>query len=163
MLIAFAVLVVAVGGVSLSFVGALDVQRSSQERQRALDAAESVLESMKAAPYAEVFARYNADPLDDPIANAPGASFAVLGLAPAVGDPDGQPGEIEFPTNAAGELVETVNDAFLGMPRDLDGSGAPDAGDKSGVYRLLPVAIRVRWQGVSGVREVSLVTNLSDV
>ncbi len=161
-LVAFTVLVVSVGAIVGALVTALETQRMSQETRRAVIAAESVLEELKAADFAQVFVLYNADPLDDPVGPAPGASFAVRGLTALPGDADGLPGEIIFPVNGT-ELREDGVDSALGLPRDLDGDGAIDAADHSGNYALLPVMIRVRWSGVSRAREIRLVTTLTDL
>ena len=64
-----------------------------------------------------------------------------------------------FPT-VSGQLREDVADAQLGTPMDLNGDGAIDGADHSGDYVLLPVRIRVRWRGVTGLRTFDVCTVL---
>jgi hypothetical protein len=59
-------------------------------------------------------------------------------------------------------LREDVNLPELGMPRDLNGDGAVDAGNHSTDYRLLPVIVRVRWQGAGGPSQFELKTMLAN-
>ena len=56
---------------------------------------------------------------------------------------------VDFPGNGA-ELREDVVNPLLGLPRDLDGDGKIDSVDHSGDYMMLPVTIRVTWNGVAG-------------
>ena len=135
---------------------------SLRETARATEAARSVLESMRAQPFDEVWARYNADPADDPGAagSAPGAAFDVPGLTPVAGDADGRVGRIVFPEQA-GALREDFVDARMGTPRDLDLDGAIDAADHAGDYRVLPVLVRVEWQGRGPARRLELYTTIT--
>jgi len=58
------------------------------------------------------------------------------------------------------QLLENGLDRKLGMPRDLDLGGPPgefDALDHAGDYRILPVLVRVRWQGPRGVQQIEVV------
>ncbi len=79
-----------------------------------------------------------------------GDTFDIQGLTPWEGE--ASCGSIQVVTD------ETARDAdlevLLGMPRDLDSDGLTDNTDVSGTAGLLPVVIRIRWQGVSGQREV---------
>jgi prepilin-type N-terminal cleavage/methylation domain-containing protein len=156
---AIAVIVVAVSGLLGALVGSSALGRVARETALAQQAARQQLELVLSAPFAETFAAFNASADDDGGLSvaAPGATFAVPGLSLAPGD--AACGAIEFPTvDNAGvlQLREDVVDTPLGMPRDLDGDGAVDATDHSADYRLLPVRVRVRWQGVSGVRDLEL-------
>jgi len=130
----------------------------------AADAARSVLETMRAQPFDEIFARYNADAADDPVDvdPIPGAGFAVPGLELQPGDPDGLAGRVELPMIGA-ELREDVDDAALGMPRDLDADLRVDASDHANDYRILPVRVLVEWQGRSGPRRFELCTALTEL
>lgn len=94
----------------------------------------------------------------------------------AVYGPGGNPGDEfdidgldswnDFPTVAEVEIVtdETVTDADLGvsagMPRDLDGDGAANDTDVTDSASLLPVVVRLRWQGASGRHQMSQVVYL---
>ncbi|HUG35725.1 MAG TPA: prepilin-type N-terminal cleavage/methylation domain-containing protein [Candidatus Limnocylindrales bacterium] len=141
-------------------------RQGSHKRETAI-AAEAVrrqIEVMRSRPLAELFALYDGDPANDPggPGTAPGAGFAVPGLALREGDADGLAGEIVFPA-LAGELREDVEDDSLGMPRDLNADGEIDALDHAGDYLILPVLIRVQWQGPSGPREFRMYTMLTSV
>ncbi len=135
---------------------------SMRETGRATEAARSVIESMRAQAFDQVWARYNADPADDPggAGTAPGAAFDVPGLGPVPGDPDGRVGEIVFP-ELAGALREDVADERLGTPRDLDLDGVVDALDHAADYRVLPVLVRVQWQGKGPARRLELYTTIT--
>ena len=95
---------------------------------------------------------------------APGANFAVPELNGLPGDADGLCGRVIFPTQLVGaveQLREDVIDAELGMPKDLNGdAGVIDALDHAANYRLLPVRVRVEWQGAIGPRRVDIQTIL---
>jgi hypothetical protein len=119
-----------------------------------------VLERIQAEAFPEAFRRFNGSAADDPggANTRSGNTFAVPGLSARRDDPDGQPGEVVFPTldAAPGQLIESVNMASLGMPRDLNGDGAIHAtADYSTSYVLLPVLVRVRWEGAAGRRKSS--------
>ncbi len=168
-LLAAVILTVAVTGIAGSVLSALALNRVNRETALAQQAARRVIEEVSSVPFNQAFACYNADAGDDAglLIAARGPGFAVPGLQPLAGDPDGMCGRVIFPTivNAGGveELREDSADGALGMPRDLNGDGnPPDALDHSGDYRLLPVRVRVEWQGVSGERRVDMETILSD-
>lgn len=164
--VAVVLLILAIGGLSGVLVAATRLNQANRETALALSAARQAIEVLQAEPFAQVFARYNTDPADDPGAagSAPGKDFAVPGLAPWNGDPDGFVGEYLFPVAAGAgtsvQLREDLADPALGMPRDLDGDGVVGAADLSGTYRLLPVRVRLRWRGVSGERELAVETFL---
>jgi hypothetical protein len=123
-----------------------------------------MIEELKSTAFDEVFARYNATTADDPAAGtSPGDDFAVAGLDPRKDDADGFVGSIEFPGTGT-TLREDVQDAELGMPRDLNGDGPPlDADDHADDYRILPVRIVIRWSGQNGARTFQLVTVLTEL
>ncbi|MEM7307007.1 MAG: type II secretion system protein [Planctomycetota bacterium] len=150
-------------------IGALDKQkRINRERALAAAATANLLERMRGEDFGEVFALYNQDPADDPggAGSAPGARFAVDGLAPAEDSPDGLTGEITF-ADVAGAgtarlLREDVANDLLGTPRDLNGDSMIDGDDHAADYYLLPISIRIRWQGGIGPRELVTTTQLCD-
>jgi hypothetical protein len=140
---------------TLSGVGKLEP--TNRETEGAQIAAANTLEFLRATPFDQCFALYNADPADDPAGagTAPGASFAVPGLTARPGDPDGFVGEIVFPEIGAA-LREDVANRDLGMPRDLNGDGVIDNADHAGDYAILPVRIRLQWTGRNGLRTLEL-------
>lgn len=160
--IAVVILVVAVGSLSSAVVASLEVARSNEETSLANAAVRRAAERMRAVTFRDVFRRYNEDPSDDPgvPGSAEGAGFAVRGLTVLPGDPDGMVGSILFPTldDGTGKMVlrEDVEDADLGMPRDLNGDGTIDSADHRLDYLILPVRIRLAWSGESGNRTLDL-------
>jgi type II secretory pathway pseudopilin PulG len=154
---------------------ALSGQRAvNRENAVAADATRNLIETMRNEVFGEVFALYNADASDDPVQlePIPGNRFAVAGLAPLPDSPDGLVGEVFFPVvdalGGAGpdldlELREDVVDAELGTPRDLNGDSLIDDLDHTGDYYLLPLSIRLRWQGRHGPREYVTTTMLCDL
>ena len=142
MSVAAVVLTVALCGLSGSMVSSVALDRVNHETALAEAAVRGTMEKISGTDFTETFARFNADPADDPggAATAPGATFAVKGLR---GDAGALPGRITFPVGAPGVLREDAVDAALGMPRDLNGDGAVDAADHSANYRLLPVRVSV--------------------
>ena len=133
----------------------------NRESALAMAAARAALERIRSEGAPGVLARYNADPADDPggAGTGPGPGFAVPGLEPVPGDPDGLVGEVVLPLSGT-ELREDLVDPLFGFPRDLDGDGAVDALDKSAGYQVLPLMIRLRWTGQIGPRELELYTAL---
>ena len=126
-----------------------------------------MLERIQAEAFPEAFRRYNAVGSDDPggIDTAPGANFAVAGLSARADDPDGFPGEVQFPSpdGAPTELREDFDDLALGMPRDLDGDGAVTPMESyATTYVILPVRIRVVWTSPAGPGVYELTTVLGN-
>ncbi|MBL8858074.1 MAG: prepilin-type N-terminal cleavage/methylation domain-containing protein [Planctomycetes bacterium] len=164
--VGMAILVIGVLGFSQSLVSAQKLDVKNREMDRAAQAAREVMERMRAESFPDVFRRFNTVTADDPggAGTAPGAGFSVAGLTARAGDADGLPGEIIFPTlSASPEAIhETVVNAQLGMPRDLNGDGVIDAADHSTDYRVLPVIVRVSWRGVGGDGYYELQTMLAD-
>jgi prepilin-type N-terminal cleavage/methylation domain-containing protein len=162
--IAVTILAIGLGTAVYALLGAMALQRSVAERSLALQAAESVMESIQGEVFAEAFARFNGTADDDPAGGlSPGDAFDVPGLQARPGDPDGLPGEIRFPGDNV-LLLENVVDAELGMPRDLTLDEPPviDNLDHAADYRVLPVQVIVRWRGATGNREVVLGTTLNN-
>ena len=160
----------------------------NHENAVAFGAARSIVERMRNEDFADVYRIYNADPSDDPGApgSAPGNRFPVEGLPPLSSAADGMVGEVMFPsvavkTKPAGgspgvvgfgalqaqaipewQLREDFADAELGMPRDLNGDSIIDDLDHGDDYLILPVRVRLEWEGVFGSRSVELYTMLGE-
>jgi type II secretory pathway pseudopilin PulG len=162
--IALAVLVFAV----LAFVQALVTTSESavttRELVKAEQAARARIEAMQAAEFADVFALYDTSPANDPgiPGSAPGKGFEVDGLEVLPADADGLVGEVIFAENDPGTLREDSQSVELGMPRDLNGDTVVDGADHSGDYRILPVRVRVAWNGANGPASMELKTILAD-
>ena len=149
---------------SRAILRSTEVNETVREVAIATSAGRRMIETLHATPLEQVFPLYNATDVDDPGGGvvAPGASFDVVGLTARPDDPDGMVGEIVFPTAPGGAVLrEDVDDALLGMPRDLDGDGLIDADDHSNDYGLLPVLIRLRWTGTSGASSLEFKTTLA--
>lgn len=161
-IVGMAVLLVALSILSRTIAGVSRQRAINHENGAAVAAAFSTFERMRNTDFDRVFARFNADPDDDPggAGSAPGNRFLVdgLGLDPAAG---GFHGEIVFP-EVAGELREDVVNADLGMPRDLNNDSVVDGRDHANDYRILPVLIRIRWSGKAGVRDLEIATSLCE-
>jgi hypothetical protein len=168
LMIVMSVLLFAFLAMSQSIASSMRLTGVNRETRLATDGLREMAERLQGVEeFATLFARYNDDPADDPLGlPAPGSGFAVAGLEAVAGDPDGLVGEIVFPTLDVGgvrELREDVVDERLGMPRDLDGNGEIDVGvNKADVYRLLPVALRLRWRVGAGERSMEIRTLIAD-
>ncbi len=164
LMVAIAVMVVALCATASTVVTTSALNRQSHETAIARQAAETMVEALRNADFAKVFALYNADPGDDPLGagTAPGSRFAVTGLTPQPGAPGGMAGDIIFPS-AGPTLRETAVDATLGMPRDLNGDLAIDGSDRALDYLVLPVRVRVRWTSKHGPRVLELKTLISGI
>lgn len=161
-MISVVILLVAVGGLMSSVGSALRLGQTNEESSIAQMAARQVAEQIQSVEFREIFATFNADGSDDPGGpnTAAGNNFVVRGLSPMANDADGMVGEILFPTVVKGggaiELRESVDDAPIGMPRDLNGDGLIDTEDHSDDYVLLPITVRLTWSGVTGRGQTNL-------
>ncbi|MDA1195996.1 MAG: hypothetical protein O2894_12540 [Planctomycetota bacterium] len=188
--VALALLVIAIatmGSVSWTLSG-MRLDAATREEADATDALREVLEELQATPFEEVFARFNTLPEDDP--EGPGTAVGgrvVLGLTgdvkALVGVPrsDGLTGgsvgepprravqravalsvDIAFPTDGSGRLVESAMGADWGDGAiDIDGDGEiTDEATISG-YVLLPVRVRITWDGGGGTRTLEHVRLLT--
>ena len=153
-MIAMVVLLVALSIFSSTVAATMRMRTSNRDNAVVAEAARIVLETMRDQPFDQLFALYNADPLDDPggPGTAPGQRFTVLGPKPLPEAPDGMVGEIRFPVvdvsikdEPEWELREDLEDRLLGMPRDLSGDSVTDELDHADDYVRLPV-------GVAGAR-----------
>lgn len=124
----------------------------NRESDVAAHAAREALERLQdpAVDFELIFATYNHDPDDDPSVDAPGGLFNVDGLRDSSG-------EIIFPIGGDGglELREDV------AGRDLNGDEEIDSENHAADYLLLPVTVRIEWQGVTGARSVEFATVLA--
>ena len=165
-MVAITILTVALGAIASTIVATNSLRNLNREMMIALDAGHAQIERLRGETFSEVFARYNADPADDPplpVGKAsPGQFFAVPRLNLRNGDADGFVGEIIFPMIGS-ELREDAVDEELGMPRDLDLNTAIDSTDHANDYRVLPVRIRLQWTGENGNQSLDLVTVLGEI
>ena len=163
-MVAIVILTVSVYILTSTVTAAIGHSAVKRERSLAVDASMNLLERMRAEPFEQVYARYNSDATDDPdgAGTAPGRHFHVPGLDPDSADADGFTGEVILPEVevSAGEwqLREDQDLPQLTLPRDLSGDLAIDALDHADDYLVLPVLVRVTWDGSSGRRQFEMAT-----
>jgi hypothetical protein len=169
-MIAMPVLLISVTLFSGTVVSMIRQRSINLEAASAAYDVQSLFERMRNEDLEDLFALYNADPLDDPDGpgTAPGNRFEVDGLTSLDAVP-GPVGEVLLPAANAAlpgaapvyELREDLLDAALGMPRDLSGDFVVDGENHAGDYDVLPVVARVHWLGEFGVRELEMYTLLT--
>ena len=149
--------------VSAVFSG-IRLARSDEETAVASQALRSALARIGSLPPREAFAILNAEKADD-IAGQTSAAYLALEES-LLGDSSGQAVTIQvvFPVqdDLPGVLREDLELPALGMPRDLDGDGEIDSADHSGDVVLLPVLLRLEWEGAAGLQSLQLATILGD-
>lgn len=137
---------------------------ASRESSIAAHAARETLETLRGETLSNIYALYNSDPSDDPLGpgTAPGHRFAVSGLNPIPGMPDGMIGEVQLPEMEIAEGVWQLREDLvrpdLSMPRDLNGDSIIDGNDHSTDYVQLPVRVRIDWKGRYGPRSLKMDT-----
>lgn len=152
----------ALGALSVT-VSSMTLEATNRDSAVALAATQQVVEQMQSVPFDEIFARFNANPADDPDGNgtALGADFSLTTwedaerkqVAPMKIQSMEQmtsPIEItvEFPMNG-NQLDESPDDPIWGgRAWDLDGDG--DTSGFSGTYEVLPVRVVATWVTPSG-------------
>jgi len=157
-MIAAVIIVIATLGLLQAFALSTRLNDEAKEKTIAMEAAREKLEELRAYEFKEIYRAFNYDSYDDPggPGTGPGPNFEVEGLNVRPGDYDGMAGRIVFPAR------ETVVDAELGMPRDLNGDGFVTDHDISLDYIVLPLSIYVEWSGRQGPREIRLQTLLGE-
>ena len=167
--IAMVVIILSIMALVSALLESTRIDRITREDTLAMNAARQMVETLRStATFTEIYRTYNGNPADDPggISTGAGPHFAVVGLTPQTGDPDGFVGKIEFPGDGgdlfANTLQEDVQDPDFDMPRDLDGlNGFPDTGDHSADYGILPVRILIEWDGIRGATQQKSITLLA--
>jgi type II secretory pathway pseudopilin PulG len=154
--LATAVLTIAALSLTVVQISSLSLTASNRETAEARHVARQILEDLRSETVSEVYARYNSIPTDDPEGDGTGPGDTLT--VPT--DCGTMTASIEFPGNTGAVLREDAVDAELGMPRDLDGDGTVDTDDHAGDYLVLPVRVRVTWDGVSGSRSYTICTVL---
>ncbi len=147
-------------------VSSITLESGNRGNLAAVSSVRAVVETVETTPFEEIFARFNTDPSDDPLGagTAEGAEFYfVFGKASQlerVLSPTGHGGtvfrvQVRFPTDGLGRLAEGTAPLATGMPTDLNNDGAVVNGaDTAADYKVLPMRIRVSWQGPSGTEEM---------
>lgn len=145
-MVALSVLAIGVLAAMSALIAITTLENANHEELVAINVARQKLAELQTAPFVSVFAFYG------PTSNA--KYFTVSEL-------EGGTGRIIFPVNSAGKLDETIVDANLGMPQDLNGNGTRTDTDVSAKYTLLPVRIHLQWNSTTGMRELDVNTMLT--
>jgi len=138
-------------------VMSVDSTTANWEADLATQAARETIEELQAADFATLHTTYGVPPGGA----VPGNAFDVVGLNADPADPDGRVGEIVLPVVVAGGAVQVREDLQLpelGLPRDLNGDGVPDGLDHSADKQIMPVLVRLRWRGASGIARMEFRT-----
>ena len=171
--VALALVVIAVatlGSVSWTLSG-MSLEADNREMADAHDAMRQLFEELNALPIEQVFARCNDDPTDDPggEGTSRGGVFTieaersehfldatyVVPLSVSYQRSAPLHVEIQFPVNADGKLVESMQTPAWGdQVWDLDGDGQISDVPLTGGYKLLPVHVRLEWKGSGGTRAI---------
>ncbi len=162
LVLAVSFMAIAFTGISTSLASSLSLRESNADKARAIRAALSLSDSLKDEDFSTLFARYNANDLDDPngVGTAPGPFFAVDGLVPRPDDEDTFVGSISFPGNGI-QLREDMASRNLGMPRDLSADGLVDTLDHALDYEVLPVIITIEWVGARGTDTIVISSTMT--
>lgn len=157
------ILAVAFGMFSTTMVASNRTRSINRDTALAAEAARVIFETMRNLNPADLYALYNSMPADDPggEGTGPGANFAVPGLYPLAGDPDGMVARIRLAERKdldAWQLREDVIDPALGLPRDLNGDSMIDDLDHAQDYLVFPVRIELDWEGRYGARRMTVST-----
>jgi len=165
--ISISIVILTVAAFLLSSTVGASLSHSVAKRERAIavEAAMNMMETLRATPFIDVYTTYNSLADDDLLGpgTAPGALFEVAGLDPIV-EPGGAPrpvGRISLPEMEQ-MLREDSREASLGMPRDLSGDMQIDSLEHADDYLVLPVIVRIEWQGSTGPRHFEMSTLLAD-
>jgi hypothetical protein len=145
MVVVFAIVTIAISMFARTMASSKKLDPVATESTIAASAARTILERMKNHPFEQIFPLYNTVPGDDPggVGTAPGAFFDVEGLTPIA--PGVKCGTVVFPTRTGQFLREDVEDALLGMPRDLNADGVIDSQNHANDCLIIPIRIRVEW------------------
>lgn len=158
--VALAILAIALGTLIGSVFYALRLEEANEETAAASQLMRTLFERIDAQPFEEIYASYNQSPDDDP---DPGVDYLALlendDPLLTLGRKGGPEIEVLFPGDGI-ELREDGVDPALGMPRDLNGDSGTDGLDHSGDYELLPITLRLTWDGASGPRSLEMSTLL---
>lgn len=167
-MISLVVLVMTLLGFSQALISSMVTSRVNREVAVATDAARHIISDLQGEAFDQVFANFNSGAAGNLLGNTvvTNSGFAIPGLRAMAGDADGFVGTIRMPESTVIgviQLREDLNDAQLGMPRDLDGEGpGVDAADHSGDYLILPVVVEVDWLGAAGPAHLEFKTILAN-
>jgi len=145
-MIALSILAIGIMSVMSALISITALENNNHSEIIAVNVARQKLVEIQTAPFGSAFALFG-----------PGSSAATF----SVDQLQGGRGRIIFPVNASGKLDETVVDANLGMPQDLNGNNLSTDTDVTGSYTVLPVRIHLQWVSTSSLGELNLNTMLA--
>lgn len=137
--VALFILAIALGALIGSVFFAMRLEQANEETAAASQTMRTMVERINAMPFADVYAAYNADPEDDP---DPGVDYLAL-LTAGIENP------LLAMNQQGGPAVKVV------FPADEPGGVKPAANDT-----VLPLTLRLAWEGASGPRSVEMSTFL---
>jgi type II secretory pathway pseudopilin PulG len=162
--VALVVLSGALGILVVAVFSGIRMARADEETAIANQALRSAIARLQALPARDAFAILNDDSADD-IDGETSAEYLDLSEH-LLSDREGEALTISvlLPVDEAapGALREDLDLPELGLPRDLDGDGTIDSADHADDLVLLPVLLRLEWQGASGAHTLQMATILSD-
>ena len=163
LMVVLTILTVALSLFSRTLVLSSRLDPVNRETVLAAEGARSMLETIRNNHFAEIASVYNEDPADDPdgAGTAQGRRFAVVNLEPQPGQTF--VGTVLMPFNEAGELREDHVDEMLGMPRDLNGDGVIDSENHIDDFIVLPIGVRLEWNGAIGDRTLEMYSLFADL
>jgi type II secretory pathway pseudopilin PulG len=152
LVIAMALLTIGVVSFIVALTYSLRLAAAGHQKDIAMNAARQVIEQMRTYTISNAFATYNSNP-----------DFNVEGLNILPGDTDGKAGKVIFPADS-GNLVESQTSELMGMDNDLDldGNGGNSDTVNPGNAIMLPVVVRIEWQGIAGDWVIEMKTLLTD-
>lgn len=161
------ILLTAILGLSQALLDSIVSNGLNRQMSLATDGSRQVVSDLQGVALEEVFGRYNESQNGNLLGGRVIAAggFAIAGLNPLPGDPDGLVGQIRFPEFdeiGVTQLREDIVDPDFGSPRDLNGDGVVGDGvDHAADYRILPVVIEIDWNGAAGPAHMQFKTVLS--
>lgn len=141
-MVALVLVMIALSGYSRSLVSSMVVADTNEEVRIASEAARVWMERLQGTDFDNVWERYGHSD----------AAFPVSGLSARDGSQNGDVIFLDFPIIGSSNSVlrEDANIPALGLPRDLNADGVIDSEDHSDDYVILPVRVRLEWQGARG-------------
>lgn len=159
--VALFLLATSLGALIGSIFYSLKLEDVNEETSAASQRARLILERLHVVDFADIFSAYNSTTADDPVLGTDYlAELQVQEHALETGGKGSASVSFSFPVDEKGWLREDLVDAELGMPRDLNGDGTIDAGNHAGDYAILPLSVRISWEGNGGARTFDMTTVL---
>lgn len=160
--IALVVLSASLGVLVGAIFSGMRLARTDEETAVASQVLRTALARIGTLTPREAFAVLNAEPADDLQGESAQSYLAVRELV--LTDRQGQAVTVQVTLPVSddqpGVLREDLELPALGMPRDLDGDGTIDGADHADDALLLPLLLRLEWEGSSGPQSLQMATVL---